>query len=111
MKEESRKHQQRFSRDRPLASVLVSSYTIHSQESYIFKYTKTCLALLAFMTLKPFHPTLKLLFLHHNQDRVIKSASLNVAQVISMQPNTEATEAPISELWLLRKPSTSVHNL
>lgn len=47
------------------------------------------------MTLKPFHPTLKLLFLRHDQDRAIKSGSLNVAQVISIQTDTEAMAQPL----------------
>lgn len=56
-------------------------YHPEPRKDCIPKSTKTRLTLLAFMTLKPFCPTLKLLFLHHNQERVIMSASLNIARL------------------------------
>lgn len=52
---ESRNHQQKFSRDIPLASVLLGSFTIQNQAKVVYMNTQNRLVLLAFMTLKPFH--------------------------------------------------------
>lgn len=68
------------------------------KQEYISKYTKTCLALLAFMTVKPFYPTLKLWFISSKLKQWLR-------QLVWAQPRFTVCRSHVEPLRLTHQDS------